>query len=693
MMKVERIVLASYDGLALLVVSLVATACWPTVAYAYVDPSVMTYTIQALAGVAVALSAVLGVALRRTRRILMRLLHIDENAHKQVEPSVHPVDAQGEDGAAALAEADAAARRSRKEQLAGAKVRDLPWPQRLIRAFVASMFLIGTVFIVAPLEVVAGSSSSLLFGPEDVAGLLVVAGLVVSLVMGFVVSAVRGCAFDVVITIIVALGICCYVQAMFLNSSLPIADGRALGLSSYKTITVISTVVWVALIVGLLLLNKKKASLWRVGAMVVCACLIVVQAASVVSLSFPSQEEGGDIVITKEGLFEVGSEDNIVVFVLDTFDTKQMSHLLQGDPSLLDEFTGFTYFENATGSMVPTRYGIPYLLTGIMPDGLQSFTEFMDGWYTQSTLLPDIKEAGYSIGIYSDSVETNYMRTRDIEGVEFVARYADNLKEEGEVSLDPLGALAILDKVALYRDAPWALKPLFWFYTDDVTNGAISKDEKDSTPYVMDDAAYAEELFQRGLAIGDANKALRFIHLNGAHDPYTIDETGHEVVEGVTLDQQCEGSIAMVNAYLKEMKRLGIYDAATIVITADHGDWYLTPDVISEPTTPILLVKPAEDSEEAALPLKVSQVPTGHLDYAATLVDAAGGDASSYGPTVFEVEDGSRLRYYWMTTSDGHNDQQLKEFVIDGHVLDFDNWTLTGNVIEIRLDEIRKSAA
>jgi hypothetical protein len=36
--------------------------------------------------VAVALSAVLGVAFRRTRRALMRLLHIDEGAGRAVEP-------------------------------------------------------------------------------------------------------------------------------------------------------------------------------------------------------------------------------------------------------------------------------------------------------------------------------------------------------------------------------------------------------------------------------------------------------------------------------------------------------------------------------------------------------------------------------------------------------------------------------
>ncbi|RGJ46233.1 hypothetical protein DXD59_06190, partial [Olsenella sp. TM06-36] len=75
-----------------------------TPALAYVDPSVMTYTIQALAAVAVALSAVLGVAFRRTRKALMRLLHVDESAGRVAEPEVSRIDPAGK------AAADAAAR-------------------------------------------------------------------------------------------------------------------------------------------------------------------------------------------------------------------------------------------------------------------------------------------------------------------------------------------------------------------------------------------------------------------------------------------------------------------------------------------------------------------------------------------------------------------------------------------------------
>ena len=105
-----RCLLFLHDVFALTALALILCVGLPEVAFAYVDPSVMTYTIQALAGAAVALSAVLGVAFRRSRRALMRLFHIDENAKKQVEPPVHPIHASQPDAGALLADADQAAR-------------------------------------------------------------------------------------------------------------------------------------------------------------------------------------------------------------------------------------------------------------------------------------------------------------------------------------------------------------------------------------------------------------------------------------------------------------------------------------------------------------------------------------------------------------------------------------------------------
>ena len=90
----KRLVVVAYDTVTLLIVCLLLNMGMPKVAYAYVDPSVMTYTIQALAGVAVALSAVAGVAFRRSRRALFRILKIDENANKEVEQDVCRVESR-----------------------------------------------------------------------------------------------------------------------------------------------------------------------------------------------------------------------------------------------------------------------------------------------------------------------------------------------------------------------------------------------------------------------------------------------------------------------------------------------------------------------------------------------------------------------------------------------------------------------
>lgn len=57
-------------------------------ASAYLDPSVMTYTIQVVAGVVVAVGAVVGIYWRKAKRKVENKLGIDENSKKEVEADV-----------------------------------------------------------------------------------------------------------------------------------------------------------------------------------------------------------------------------------------------------------------------------------------------------------------------------------------------------------------------------------------------------------------------------------------------------------------------------------------------------------------------------------------------------------------------------------------------------------------------------
>jgi len=58
-------------------------------AFAYVDPSVTSMAIQAVAGVVVAVAAVAGVLWRKAKKKAQQVLNIDENAGKTVEDDLH----------------------------------------------------------------------------------------------------------------------------------------------------------------------------------------------------------------------------------------------------------------------------------------------------------------------------------------------------------------------------------------------------------------------------------------------------------------------------------------------------------------------------------------------------------------------------------------------------------------------------
>ena len=55
---------------------------------AYIDPSVMTYAIQVVAGILVAIGAVVGARWRKAKRKVQEKLGIDENAKKEVEDDI-----------------------------------------------------------------------------------------------------------------------------------------------------------------------------------------------------------------------------------------------------------------------------------------------------------------------------------------------------------------------------------------------------------------------------------------------------------------------------------------------------------------------------------------------------------------------------------------------------------------------------
>lgn len=675
-----RIGLAASDVAFPLVIALVLTLGFASPAYAYVDPSVMTYTIQALAGVAVALSAVLGVVWRRMRRHLLHILRIDENEGKQVEGAVHALDPLASDYRDRLDRAESEARRMKAEQ-SSSKPETLCWRARFLFSLAASLMLVYTFAVVAPLEIVASSVNSLLFTVTDVWVPFAVFGLAGTVVLALALSLLRGRAFNVCFAVVAAVGVAGFVQALFLNGSLPAADGTQVVWDDYTTATVVSAAVWIVLIGSAVFLSLRKSLAFKGAAVALCLVGVVAQSVSLgVLLTAPAPDGLPPVAarhsVTTDGVSEVSSNGNIIMFVLDTYDTLYLEEGLEEEPGCLDEFTGFTWFDNSTGSMIPTRYAMASMLTGqSLDEGDEGFsTSLIIDWYEQHGLIDDINAQGYETRLYATDIN---------DAIGSLSERVENIKLR-ENRLDYPSAVAMLVKCSLYRDLPWALKPPFWFYTDEVNSAALGSGAESAVNalWTMNDARYYATLKEQGLSAADLGEkgSFRVIHLAGPHPPYTLNRNAETVEDGTGAIEQGLGSLHIVSAYLEELKRLGLYDEATIVVTADHGEWYIAEDIVRA-TSPIMLVKPSTQPGGSDEPVKRSSVPTGHVDLAATLLEAAGGDASAYGGmSVFDVPDAPRPRYYNASSVVGpeHVYTSIIQWEIDGDAMNWDDWRETG---------------
>lgn len=76
---------------------------------------------------------------------------------------------------------------------------------------------------------------------------------------------------------------------------------------------------------------------------------------------------------------------------------------------------------------------------------------------------------------------------------------------------------------------------------------------------------------------------------------YALGRDGYAAARESPRVDQGIGALTIVAEYIKVLKELGLYDEATIVVTADHGEWYLA-DEVAGPTAPMLMVKSSTEA-------------------------------------------------------------------------------------------------
>lgn len=413
-----------------------------------------------------------------------------------------------------------------------------------------------------------------------------------------------------------------YIQSNFLNARLPILDGALIEWENYRTENIVSTLVWILCIVLTFIavyFGKGKAEKFI---KYISYFFSAVQLVSLVMLIImnPLGDEAS-YGFSKEGEFTVGSEDNIIVFIIDTLQEDVLEEYLASDAYKEDgSLEDFTLFDNAVSGGAPTIVAMPLFLTGSEYDPAQPFRDYLTEAWNETPLYDDLHQNGYDVRLYSSLA--------DISG--FPEGTFDNYIPIGDSWIDDYAGFGgSLYQLVNYLLMPQFLKQSFWLSTDTLLYNIKNVDYKIDDIYFHNDFAAVDETLQP-----DYKKAFRLYHLAGLHPPYSMTENFERVwSNGVAEQTVLRGDMRIIYTYINEMKRIGVYDKSTIIIAGDHG----RHSQGNPETNPGVLIKLPMEKHE----LVHNSAPIHFRNIYATMASTFLDDYSTYGPSVYDITEAS----------------------------------------------------
>lgn len=558
------------------------------------------------------------------------------------------------------------------------------WPVSLLLSLFAPL----TLFFFGPFEIYGNNMGEFKFVLWDfwaLCGLIALAcaGVIFGLLM-----LLRGRAFDVVFAFIFGLSLMIFVQGNYLSLSSGSLTGDGVGDTITIFENVINLIVWVviiaACIVAMLLLHRHKEIIRLASTVAVIALVgMTVISFAVISLTtdvYDSEKTGyqGDVtinneVLTVKNLDTLATENNIIVFIVDRFDYTYMDKALASCPEIFDELEGFTHFSDYI-SLYPRTYpGVPHIVTGVENDFSGSRYSYMEEAYSGSPYWQALKEQDFDINVYTDDyygyTNATYMR-------DYVSNTSGNVSykivNRASLSIDMI-------RISLYRYVPFLMRHTLGNVSTPMYDKYVDYDLEDPE-YSTDMKGVYNEISDEEFTFRSADNGVSYIHISGCHLPNRYDPD----FDTASGDQRQDSNVAMkvsfkiISTYLQEMKRMGVYEDATILILGDHCHIGSDTALPNKPHVTTLLAKPAGVSEGK---MNESKAQVAAADVLATVLVAAGSDkAADFGENIFDIpEDENRSRRYLFQLVQGtlyEGNYINAEYEILGPGRDLDSWHL-----------------
>lgn len=545
----------------------------------------------------------------------------------------------------------------------------IPWKTRIKKSVPVALFISFTFFVAGPIGLYLSNTSEFWFSLWQMLPALLLSFVCGTLLALGILSVFPKQWYKRMLVFAFGLGVAIYVEGNFLVQDYGLLNGNAIEWEAFSKWAVIDTLIWIVISGGMLLLahflRRWTEKLVQYGSLF----LVAVQAVALVISIVPNTKEltgKSDYLLTTENLSTVSDKENIIVFMLDTFDASYMVDFLNANPDNKEKFTDFIFYPNASTYGAMTHVAVPHVLTNVILRGEVSSANYLKLAYQYTPLYQTLAEHNYDTGIYtlswlidcisSDKERQSYI-SNAYEGRPHISSQAEFLKDWIELTA--------------FRYLPHVLKGNFTLSFNAFnqlksgTDGHNSYNLNNTEPYIY---------LQEPLIFETGKNAFRFYHTNGTHAGSIIfNERAEEVGSTrTTLNMHIMGCFYVIDNYIQQLRDEGVYDNSTIIVMADHGG-------IAPYGNPLFMIKPKNHEGD----FKVSNAPISYTDLLPTLLDILDEDGSQYGRSIFEIgEDEQRTRYFYRDMKCDDGVVRVMEYRTDGNAGDPDSWIQVGSALD-----------
>ena len=510
------------------------------------------------------------------------------------------------------------------------------WPKRFVLMFAAVFTIVFTTVFIGPLDIINTNSTYLTFTAGDLLWTCAWVTLLGSAVLGALLAFIpKGRIQAAVFGVLLGIAVMFYVQALFMDGSITMLDGSGYDWREFGSAGVVNIIIWIAVIVGLGAVSFFLPDIVKTYGYIICAAIIVAQGIALITSWVPADHSTPNYQLDGSEMYTLSSEDNFIIISLDQFNPLIFEEALEEDPTLYDTFKDFVYYDNCSSVYSFTFPSLMFLMThNYLDTSVPTREAVSNAWHSDlaNDFYDMIHDQGYTVNLY---MEANYAAI----SAENMLGKADNVVEAGSLIITP-EFFWYVTEMSLYRYVPMMLKNVTYVST----GGIVDLSAYEGVGKLTINYDFYETLLDEGITLTDEKSCYNWYHLQGPHFPYIVSYDGYKVPEDTTTrEEQLHGYLVAVGEFLNQMKELGIYDDANIIITADHGYF--------ECFQAVFMVKTAGQTQDEMV---TSSAPISQEDISATILYLMGYDEDVYSAYGYDTvnQDGSSTHHDGTTVFD-----------------------------------------